>query len=827
MTELHTHRLDGCAPTPLASYLKALGLLRLLATAANNVKGEAADPAARGWWGREHFYLKTRLDRDALMRFFLEDYAPSPIIAPWNGRAGFLEGDDAEGSTREGAELMREIESSSSPRMASFRHAIQVLRREPTLSEYNGFRSRAKAAAKEEKENTGAAKDAATEKRKAYTKLAERAKSVLLPSIRATADIHQVAFLDACFVLSEDERAAPLLGSGGLDGSRDFGVNFARALDQLFSIQTGSSNLGTDIGLAVAIFGALHSLGQKQTDTMGQFGPGQGGANASTGFKGANPLNQWDIVLALEGTLLWSGALTRRWDIGSSGRAAFPFTFEPSRSGSGAFSAEDPNAPRGEIWTPLWGKPSSLPEIEALLSEGRLTLGRSAARTGLDAARAVAHLGLSRGIAAFERYSLIQPEAQVPYQAVPLGRFRTPERPQSDPIADLDAGHWLSRLRRAVGKDAPARARTAVRRLDDALFEIAREGVRPEGLQGALMELGAVVSWLTSSRKGREKVAPPPRLGRRQWVYGADDHSSEFRIAAALASLGWRASASRNDDDDDNEEAAPDSAPEGEDRGDASTSLDIVSDASADEASGRPKSPPPMAAHLAPVDEETVARRFRRWAAKDEKNPPGVVWGVGSLVQNMIAVLERRLIVQAVRGLDEKPLSGAASAHLSDVALFLEGPPSFDDARCAALLAGLVWAQPFEFHAGEPLAPIPFGYAALKPLFTPDDDLHAKSGLNPEARQFLSDSGKLPVPPGLLARLRRGATAEAIREALRRTRASGIDSPFNDAQRLAAGINPVRLAAALLIPIDETALTHLMQRAYPRNPRKEETDNAA
>ena len=41
--------LHGCAPTPLASYLKALGVLRLISSSANHVSGQAADPHARGW----------------------------------------------------------------------------------------------------------------------------------------------------------------------------------------------------------------------------------------------------------------------------------------------------------------------------------------------------------------------------------------------------------------------------------------------------------------------------------------------------------------------------------------------------------------------------------------------------------------------------------------------------------------------------------------------------------------------------------------------------------------------------------------------------------
>ena len=51
--------LRGCAPTPLASYLKALGVLRLVSSPANHVSGAAADPHARGWWENECFHLRT------------------------------------------------------------------------------------------------------------------------------------------------------------------------------------------------------------------------------------------------------------------------------------------------------------------------------------------------------------------------------------------------------------------------------------------------------------------------------------------------------------------------------------------------------------------------------------------------------------------------------------------------------------------------------------------------------------------------------------------------------------------------------------------------
>jgi CRISPR-associated protein Csx17 len=84
----YRHVLAGCTPRPLASYLKALGVLRIVA--------EQADPLARGFWHEESFVLVTSLDEAALLRFFLEAWQPSPCVSPWNKGSGLL-GDDKKG----------------------------------------------------------------------------------------------------------------------------------------------------------------------------------------------------------------------------------------------------------------------------------------------------------------------------------------------------------------------------------------------------------------------------------------------------------------------------------------------------------------------------------------------------------------------------------------------------------------------------------------------------------------------------------------------------------------------------------------------------------
>ena len=797
--------LHGCAPTPLASYLKALGVLRLVSSPANHVSGAAPDPHARGWWQNECFHLRTALSRDALQHFFLHDYAPSPIIAPWNGRAGFLEGDAGETSSRGGAVLMRAVENSECRRLELMRRTVSSLRNNYHLGEYNRLRAWAKQLQKDER--TRAAKEAQT------------VKSVLLPTLRSETDSHHVGYIDACYVLSDDEAAAPLLGSGGNDGSRDFGVNFAEKLQELFDFKDGSPKARVGAELETALLDVVGRAGGH--GSMGQFSPGQGGPNATTGYEGYNSLNAWDVVLAMEGTLAFAGALTRRWGAATGSRAAFPFTFEPTGAGTGSLSSEDPNRPRGEVWTPVWSKPATFSEAAAVFSEGRLTLGERTARTGLDAARSVARIGAARGIGGFERYSIIQPDSKMPYQATPLGRFNTPDRPRRDLVSDLETGDWLRRARQLVSnkKTAPARARQAMRRLEDALFQMTVANRESEGTRNALMALGSLVDWLASNPTARKDLRPPPLISSN-WIWKADDQSAEFRVAAALAALGLPAPARPAQLDAHNPEMS------------AGRETPAGHESAGTPGQGRSDAAPPMAAHLAPLDERTFFYRKnlgtrREWSDSDA--PSTIVWSAGPLVPNLIAVLERRLVEASIRGLEDKPLSSATAAGLADLAAFLSA--DFDDARCAALLAGLVWARPTRLQSGPEQmgpAPVPFAYAALKPVFTPDAELRTAGVLPATAR--------MPIPPGLVARLRTAgnsldgrATNAAVCLAMGRARASGVPTPFSttcaglresmiESGRFGAGVPADRLAAALLIPIGTRELAARIKRAYPSAP---------
>ena len=787
MTSREPLSLGGCTPIPLAAYLKALGVLRLISSAENSDTGSAADPTARGWWADECFHLRTTLDRDGLVKFFLHRYAPTPIMAPWNGSSGFYPKDNKDG--------------------------FGPLNAAPVASRFDGIASGIQSASET------LARLGLKEKPDATTKIA------LIEALRGNLTDDALGWIDAALVLTGATAKYPqLLGTGANDGHFEFSNNFMRHLvskNGLFDAKSGAPAKDAESLLETSLFDIPSP--SMISAAIGQFAPGPaGGPNATTGFERKGSVNPWDFVLMLEGSVAFAGAATRRHQSASATGASFPFTVRPVGAGGGGVGVEDEQDGRAEFWAPLWANPARFMEVDALLSEGRAVLNERTARDGLEFARAVASLGTSRGFSEFERYGFFMRSGRA-FLATPIGRGATGGARSTGVrlMADLDAGGWLERVRQvARKKEAPATARNATKQLEDALFEM----VAPDGpstkYAGALVALGRVAAWLAVSPKAREAGAMPPPLLSRDWMIKADDGTPEFRVAAALAGIGLTPLKFGTPRDHDESTA---DAPQQE-----ATSADTQASGESDGTAWMLSHPFPMATHLVPINERQYIDAQRkqvrlRWS--DDPTPSTVVWGTGSLVANLNAVLERRLLEMGMRGLPDKPLAGALTARLEDVTAFLWG--EFDDVRCADLLRGLIWAKPAWLRK-PPHRPasrrfaVPFAYAALKPLLVPNDSLHRAKALAP--------TGRLPVPPGLIARLRAGggnlagkAINDAVRTALGRARASGLASPFDrelstaggDTSRFGTGIRPDRLAAALLIPISDMGLETLLKRVYP------------
>jgi len=84
--------LMGCRHDILGHYLKAIGLLRVLALCADR---EHRDPDAEGWWDVDQACFVLRSTKyptiDALIEFFGRRYRPTPVFSAWNTGGGLNE----------------------------------------------------------------------------------------------------------------------------------------------------------------------------------------------------------------------------------------------------------------------------------------------------------------------------------------------------------------------------------------------------------------------------------------------------------------------------------------------------------------------------------------------------------------------------------------------------------------------------------------------------------------------------------------------------------------------------------------------------------------
>lgn len=731
--------LRGCTPTPLAAYLKALAVLRLVAE-------QAGDPDAAGYWRDDVFVLRTRLAEEELLDFFLERYQPTPLVAPWNGGSGFYfqEGKQDQKDPATGKKLktgIRDQETgatrvvdllarSTAERLEDYRETIELAR--VSVASFG-------------LEAAPAGKSADTKRQ-------------LITHVRNTTISRSLSWIDATVVLGQDELGwPPILGTGGNDGNLDFTTNFMQNLLDVIDPATGNARIGSSRLLRAALFGvATPSLSKR---AVGQFAPGSaGGPNATTGFDGSSRVIAWDFILMLEGAVLLAASAARRLDATSAATTSAPFTVHSRAATAGAAAADDDGDARGEIWMPLWSGAATLVEIQTLLAEGRAALGARPVHNGLDFARAVARLGVDRGITAFQRYGFLMRSGKA-FLATPLTRVPVRRNQQADVIDDLDRGGWLSRVQRFARDDhAPNAFRSIAAQLDGALFALTQRQER-NAVESVLRLLGRLEAVVARSPKSREQVGPVPVL-QQAWADRAADGSAEFRIAAALAALSMRGS------------------------------MD-----------GRPIELR-LRPHLVPV-----SLGSNEWNAASHL----VSWGPGALERNLAEVLRRRRLESLRIGGDGEELRSHVGATLDAVTQLLVN--TTDDRRIAELAHGLACVRLRGLAQPPSAAPfsLPAAYAVLKPFFTPDSLLHELDWLPTEK------TGRLPAE--IPARLAADDVAAAVQSAWSRMRALGVMLPPQDPPRPPRRGDGPRLLAALTIPLTYGETRRLLDWfGYTREP---------
>jgi CRISPR-associated protein Csx17 len=482
---IHVHALRGCAPAPLAHYLKALGVFRLIA--------EQKDPSVLGWWEDECFHIATVLEREAVRRFVLDEYAPTPVFNPWGGRSGYYAG-ASEASARK---FLTAIAQSSAPRMARFRRAIDTVK---------------------SRVGTGKPEDPETERQ-------------MLRQLRVDLDPVSLEWLDACVALvGDDVKKPPIFGTGGNEGSGSYTSGYMSALVACLL------DRAWDHALDSSLFTKEPSPRSNWSGPFGQFLPSGVGS-------------PWDLLLAFEGAVSLRSAVSTRARIESGEPdvwASSPFYVAPRASGYGSSAPLDEVVMnkgkalpgRGEQWFPIWEDPATFGEVRLVFAQGRATNHRLTARDGYSMSRAATSFGVQRGITEFLRYGYQQRNNVATHFAVLLGRFRVPDAPSTRASLLGDLEGWRTRLeRRARKKGAPSRLRAAEHSLSTACFSAIAHPDEPLRWQSVLLALADVEAVLKSG-SGFE-AGPIPKL-QPEWTAAADDGSAEVRLAVAFALQGGR-----------------------------------------------------------------------------------------------------------------------------------------------------------------------------------------------------------------------------------------------------------------------------------------------
>ena len=751
----HQVILHGCTTEPMAGYLKALAVFRLVS--------EQADPKARGRWVGNSFCVESKFDTEALLRFFLDEYAPTPIVAPWNGGSGFVEGDRRVG--------LDAILASELPRLAEYRRTIEQVF---TWPEFSGgeltldqmiHAVAAMAPGKPKQDAAGlleavevamqslptpresflalttarlkasapAPVVAKVRKLRTAVNKSKRAagKEEMVRACRNRLGDGSVAWLDCAVVVrtTTELNYPPLLGTGGGEGRLDYTNSFMERVSALLLNPGREAKSLLQNALFATPTDALANAAVGQHDPGRAGGFNQGPEGETKDF----PTNSWNFILTLEGSVTWASGVARRQGTTAHGVSCSPFTVRARALGYGSAEANDEDAARAEVWMPTWERPARYAEFTTLLREGRAEWGGRPVNNGLEFAEAAASLGTQRGIAAFVRYSLLKRRGDS-YVALPIGRVPVHEQKDSDLLQELD------RLLQAVDQFArgfksntpPAQFASRRRQIDAAIYDFALLG-GTERFQQVLAALGRLEQFFAQRSLSLDPKLRAPLSGLSpKWLLAANDGSLNYRIAVALASIGRT--------------------------GDVGG----------------------IRANLAPIDPT------KPWAWAIGKGQ--VAFQGSSLSERLVSVLRRRLIDGERLNCSSLPLWSAVTVAPEDAAAFL-GPGNVDESLIEQLFFGLTLVD-WRDSALEPVraelhrawvgreAIIPRNYALLKHLFQPHVEVR------PE--------------PSILSLLMAGRTKAACEVAHRRLRIAGFaprNADFPDER------DGVRLAASLLIPV--------------------------
>jgi CRISPR-associated protein Csx17 len=749
--------LQGCRHDILGHYLKAIGLLRVLAKCA---APEHRDPDAEGWWASDKacFCLRSPKypTRERLVEFFARHYSPTPVFAAWNKEPG----SDADVAEKFGMRPEWEVANSLSKMVVSAED-----RRKPANKD----------------------KLIATEALEAYREAA---------NVMATEAVDAIS---APFLKSNTEH--PLFLSKGIAGRAhlwrshwDYLSAFQKhRTAYIVAAENICTHTGTNKQLAKLKEKANAAL--KPIADLLPFVSGTGGESSAKGkgtpffpdaIKAYNiglgwvtenyPFNALDYVLAVEGGFAMRGSVGRTLAANSRRFAAFPFVFD-----AGEELVDDANEVKGTssaLWFPLWDRPVTFVELSSFITDAQARLPGKEARFSAEFMRALHSQGVDAGFAGWQEFRFKMKISRVPWittGAYVESTFREDATLLNRALYPLDESQFLDQFEiKWKGGKADSKSPHPVRAAINAAMETAIRETTPHHCLDLLSAAFRACRQMAISESFRETL-PGKRarffqpLPMGPWHHLLRDMAQpEFRIACAVASI---TSGGKQRD------------------GDYSKVL-------------------PMLGSLLPLKLGPGG-----WFLPTKSDvSKQAVWTGTDVCRDLAAVLARRYMDSLT---DERPAlipsHDSLGAPLSDVLAFLSG--DLDDALIARWIEALSligWEfpqtaeAPAETTTGE--SAIPPEYAALRTLLELEC-AHRKAGDTQKRRS--------QQPIALTCQRSASTLPLAVKDALHWIAIWGVPNPYaNEAEKprlagreiispstFAPSADAARLAAAVCIPL--------------------------
>jgi CRISPR-associated protein Csx17 len=405
-------------------------------------------------------------------------------------------------------------------------------------------------------------------------------------------------------------------------------------------------------------------------------------------------LSPWAMLLACEAFPLLVGTTSRQIGSRRQGTGAFPFVTQ----GAAPKNEKEAGTVEGEFWAPVWGKPLSLAEVTEMFKRGRAEVDGRGAITSAAFAAAIIQKGTDAGLLEFRRFSLLHTTSAQTFES----RLASIHPIANDTdTAQADAVSKIISFRDSLPNDkekASWRYRGLQGPIDHALIYLAEMASQGEGrIDASWHLLDIVFSSLANTAKNKEyrKQEPVLTFLPVSWAISllksTYEISLEAKIAIALATLRPETFPKKLITEEDDNHTAP------------------------------------LIAYRVGV----VPYFKNKWSrVKISKNTPlRVVWSHKSLVDNICAVIHRRVMIESDAGA-EPPFNTQFSLSFDAVSAFLNN--ELDDALVDRWLTRFMlfdWSSISPTERGVlreivrkngesgPLLPEDFLYILFRPLF--------------------------------------------------------------------------------------------------------------